>query len=196
MSIRKILVSAVLLGAASAQAAPPPALTTEYSASRRIETDQGDFDGRVHAAPGKERNELHGGGMSTVMILREDRGLGWMLMPGQKMYQEVDFSQASKQSGSVASDQVDLEEVGTEMVSGLVATKYKFVSKDGGSGGFLWYTAEGIPVKMDVLSKSGRKKTRMTVTLHDVQVGPQDPAVFELPDGYKRMPGGLFGVKR
>lgn len=137
------------------------------------------------------------GGMSTVMILRSDRGIGWMLMPAQKMYQEMDFKRAAQQAGSVAQDQVDLEVVGSDTVSGLAATKYKFVSRDGTAGGFLWYTDEGIPVKMDLLSKSGRKKTRMTVTLEDVQIGTQDPAVFELPAGYAQLPGGgLFGLNR
>ena len=138
------------------------------------------------------------GGMSTVMILRTDRKLGWMLMPGQKMYQEMDLTQAAQQAGSVAPEKVDLEVVGEETVSGLTATKYKFVSKDRDAGGYLWYTADGIPVKMDVVSKSGRKSSRMTVTLEDLQVGPQEASLFELPPGFSRLPGAgsLFGLKR
>jgi hypothetical protein len=186
-----------LLFASGATAAPPPALSTEYSANRRIESDQGVIEGSIAAAPGRERSEMRVGGMSTVMILRSDRGLGWMLMPAQKMYQELDFSRAAQQAGTVAQDQLDLEVVGKETISGLETTKYKFVSKDGSGGGFLWYTADGIALKMDVLSKTGRKNSRMTVTLEDVRVGTQDPAVFELPAGYKRLPGaGIPGFGR
>jgi hypothetical protein len=137
------------------------------------------------------------GAMSAVMILRTDRKLGWMLMPAQKMYQELDFRQAAQQAGAVDQEQVELEVVGSETVSGLATTKYKFVTKDRSSGGFLWYSAEGIPVKMDVLSKTGRDKSRMTVTLDDIRVGPQDRSTFEVPAGFNRLPGGgMFGMKR
>jgi hypothetical protein len=36
----------------------------------------------------------------------------------------------------------------------------------------------------------------MTVTLKNLQIGPQDPAVFEVPSGYTKMPSfgaGAFG---
>ncbi len=182
---------------ASAEAASPPLLTVEYSATRRIDTDQGVIEGSVAAAPGMERSEMRIGAMSAVMIVRSDRKLGWMVMPAQKMYQELDFRQAAQQSGAVVQDQVELEVVGSETVSGLATTRYKFVSKDRSSGGFLWYSAEGIPVKMDVLSKNGRDKSRMTVTLEDIRVGSQDRSTFEVPAGFARMPGGgLFGMKR
>ncbi len=181
----------------AAEAATPPLLTVEYSASRRIESDQGVFEGSIAAAPGMERSEMRMGQMSAVMILRNDRKLGYMVMPAQRLYQEIEFAQAAQASGAVAQDQVELEVVGSETVSGLATTKYKFVTKDRSAGGFLWYSAEGIPVKMDLVSKEGRGKSRMTVTLDDVRIGAQDRAAFEVPAGFARMPGGgLFGMKR
>jgi hypothetical protein len=168
----------------------PPPLTVEYSAERRIESADRTIDGRVSAAPGMERSELDMGGMSAVMILRTDRKLGWMLMPAQRMYQEMDFAQAAQQTGNVAADQVELEVVGKETVSGVATTRYKFVSKDRSAGGFLWYSADGIPVKMDLLSKDGGDKSRTTVTLQNIQVGPQDRTGFEVPAGFNKLPGG------
>jgi hypothetical protein len=129
-------------------------------------------------------------GMSAVMILRTDRKVGWMVLPAQRVYQETSLAQATQQTGAVASDQVDLEAVGSETISGVATTKYKFVTTDRSSGGFLWYSAEGIPVKMDVLSKSGGDKSRTTVTLHNIQVGPQDRTAFEVPAGFTKLPGG------
>ncbi len=193
---RLLVLSWVLLYSA-AEAAAPPMLTVEYSAHRRIESDQGVIEGSIAAAPGMERSEMRMGSMSAVMIMRNDRRVGYMVMPGQRMYQEVEFAQAAQVSGTVAQDQVELEAVGSETVSGLATTKYKFVTRDRSAGGFLWYSAEGIPVKMDVLSKNGREKSRMTVTLHDVRIGEQDRTTFEVPAGFARMPGGgLFGMKR
>jgi hypothetical protein len=195
MFIRIFAFAWIVVCSAAANAFAPPTLTVEYSADRRIETDSGDMQGRVVASPKAQRNETSMQGMTTVMILRTDKKIGWLLMPAQKMYKELDLNKASKQAGAVTPEQTNLELVGQETISGQSANKYKFVMKDKSAGGFLWYTATGIPVKMDVLSKSGGKSTRMTVTLENIQVGPQDPAEFEVPAGYSALSGGgIFGA--
>ncbi len=196
MLIRVFAFCWLLLCSVAANALTPPALTVEYSADRKIETDGGDMQGRVNAAPGVERNETVMQGMSSVMILRMDEKASYLLMPAQKMYQVLDIGQASKQVGSVSPEHTEMELVGEETVSGQATNKYKFVMKDKSAGGFLWYTATGIPVKMDVLSKNGKKKERMTVTLENIKIETQDPSLFEVPAGFNKLPGaggGLLG---
>lgn len=193
----RLIVLAAALVSVAANAATPPVLTVEYSANRRIESADGVFEGSIAAAPGMERSETRVGQMSTVMILRTDRKTGFMLMPAQKMYQELSLAQAELQSAAVSQEMAEFEAVGTETVAGFATTRYKFVAKDRSAGGFLWFSAEGIPVKMDVVSKQGRKNARITVTLDDIRVGAQDRTLFEVPAGYTRMPGGkLFGLAR
>jgi hypothetical protein len=184
------------LAAAPSHSAPLPVPTASYSADRVIESEAGTISGKVYAARGMERHEMNVGGMTSVMILRQDKQLGYMLMPAQHMYQQLDFAQAQKQSGTQAADQVDITEVGSETIEGHATTKYKLVMKDGSGGGFIWITSEGIAIKMDVLSKSGREKTRMTLTLTNLKIGAQDPQLFEVPSDYKAMPsfGGLQGL--
>ena len=183
-----------LAGSSPAPAATLPAPTVEYSADRIMETDQGTFEGKVYSAKDKERSETHLQGMQTVMILRRDRQVGWTLMPTQKMYRQMDLAKAAEQSASVPQDVVDITEEGPESVEGHAATKYKMVMKDRSAGGLIWITAEGIPVKMDMLSKSGSARTRVTVTLKNLQIGPQDPQLFEVPEGYSALPAsGRFG---
>ena len=177
-------------------AAALPVPTVEYSADRTIETSQGTFEGKVYATKDKERTETSMQGMDSVMIVRKDQQLGWMLMPAQRMYQKLDFQQAQKQSGSQPND-VEITEVGSDSIEGIAATKYKMIMKDGSAGGFLWITPEGITVKMDMLSKDGRDKNRTTVTLKNLVIGPQDAALFDPPADYKAMPsfgGGLKGM--
>ena len=172
-----------------------PGPTVEYSADRVMETTQGTFNGKVYATKDKERAEMAMSGMQSVMILRRDKQLGWMLMPAQKMYMTMDFAKAQQQSGAAPNDQVEITEVGTETVEGSSAKKYKMLMKDGSGGGFIWITEQGIAVKMDMLSKSGGEKSRMTVTLKNLKVGPQDAQLFELPSGYTGMPSmGNFGA--
>lgn len=181
---------------ATSHAATLPVPTVAYSADRTIESEAGTMTGKVYATRGMERQETSMRGMETVMILRHDKQMGYMLMPAQRMYQELDFATAQKQSGSQAADQVDITQVGAETIEGQSTTKYKMLMKDGSAGGFIWITSDGIAIKMDMVSKSGSDKSRMTFTLRNLKIGAQDPQLFEVPGDYKAMPrfGGMGGM--
>ena len=198
-SVLAVLCAAAFAGPTPAADLPMP--TVEYSADRVVETEAGTFGGKVYFTKDKERMETSMQGMQSIMILRRDQQIGWMLMPAQRMYQKLDLRRAQQQAGAQPSDQMTIDEVGAETVEGHAATKYKMLLKDGSGGGFIWITQDGIPVKMDFLGKSGRDKTRMTVTLTNLAIGAQDPALFEVPADYKAMPSfpgfgksGLFGA--
>lgn len=64
----------------------------------------------------------------------------------------------------------------------------------GSAGGFIWITAQGIPVKMDLLSKSGGSKSRITMTLRNINIGIQDAQLFEVPADYSAIPGAGMGA--
>ena len=176
---------------------PLPTPTVEYSADRIIESQVGTMEGKVYATKDKERSEMSVKGMTSVTILRRDKQVGYMLMPAQKMYMQMDFAKAQQQSGNAAAaDAVEITEVGSETIEGQATKKYKLVMKDGSAGGFMWFTKDGIMMKMDAVVKSGRDKSRMTMTLKNVKVGSQDAALFEVPAGYNAMPsfGGAGGM--
>ena len=191
LSILVCVLAAVFTG--EARAATLSAPSVEYSADRIIESEAGVMQGKVYSAKDRERTEMQMQEMQTVMIIRRDKQLGWMLMPMHKMYQQVDFAQARQQSGAAPDDQVEITEVGAEEIEGHASTKYKMLMKDGSAGGFIWITTEGIPVKMDMLSKSGGEKSRITMTLRNLRIGAQDPQLFEIPAGYTAMPTFGFG---
>ncbi|HKU14260.1 MAG TPA: DUF4412 domain-containing protein [Steroidobacteraceae bacterium] len=199
LSVLAVMCAAVLAG--PTQAADLPVPTVEYSADRVVESEAGTFSGKVYFTKDKERMETSMQGMQSIMILRRDQQIGWMLMPAQRMYQKLDLRRAQQQAGSQPADQMSIDEVGAETVEGHATTKYKMLLKDGSGGGFIWITQDGVPVKMDFLGKSGRDKTRMTMTLTNLTIGAQDPALFEVPADYKSMPSfpgfgksGLFGA--
>lgn len=164
-----------------------PASDAEYSGVRTVVTAEGSFTQTVHHSHGKERNEMQMEGMSMATILRPDKKVAWQLMPMQKMYMEVDLKNANKMSGN-APDDVTIEKVGSEVLDGITTTKYKLVMKDKSAGGFIWLSPENIPLKMDFLSKEGNNKNRVTMSLKNLKVEPQDAALFELPQGYQPMP--------
>ena len=164
-----------------------PATDTEYSGVRQVVTAEGSFTQTVHHSHGKERSEMQMEGMSMISIIRPDKNVAWQLMPMQKMYMEMDMTSAKKMSGK-APDDVTIEKVGSDILDGINTTKYKLLMKDKSAGGFIWLSPENIPVKMDFLSKEGKKKQRITMTLKNLKVEPQEAALFELPAGYQPMP--------
>lgn len=199
MMTRLLVVAWLCLCTFASQAGPVtqlPMPKVAYSADRTMVTEAGTFTGKVHSSFGMERAEMTAGGMSSVIILRPDRDLAWMLMPTQRMYQEMDFAKAQRQSGAGPTADVTITEAGTETIDGQPTTKYKLMMKDGSAGGFMWFTADGVAVKMDLLSKEDGRASRTTVTLSNLVVGDQDAALFEVPADYSAMPGfkGLGGL--
>jgi len=164
-----------------------PAPDTEYSAIKQVVTAEGSFTQTVHHSHGKERSEMQMQGMSMALIYRPDKKLAWQLMPMQKMYMEMDLKSANKMTGN-APDDVTIEQVGSEVVDGIKTTKYKLLMKDKSAGGFIWLSPENIAIKMDFLAKEGKDKNRITMTLKNLKVEPQEAALFELPEGYQPMP--------
>lgn len=192
------LIAVLLCFASLATAAPLPPPSVDYSADREIVTAQGDLVGRVYHAGGKERAEMEMGGMKMITIIRPDRQLIWTLMPMQKMYQELDFDDEppmGPQLSAAPPQDMTISKVGSEKVEGHDTTKYQLTLADESASGFIWLTRDNIPVKMDMLSEDGGQKIRMQMTLKNLKIGKQDPALFELPAGYQKLPsmGGLMG---
>ncbi|HKS55125.1 MAG TPA: DUF4412 domain-containing protein, partial [Steroidobacteraceae bacterium] len=129
LSLLYVLCTAALASPSQADTLPVP--TVDYSADRVVVSEAGTFDGKVYFTKDKERMETNAQGMQSVMILRRDQQLGWMLMPAQRMYQKLDLARAQEQSGSQSADSVTIEQVGAEAVEGHDATKYKMLMKDG-----------------------------------------------------------------
>ncbi|MBI5777561.1 MAG: hypothetical protein HY444_09235 [Nitrospirae bacterium] len=191
-SFNLVLASALLLPAMSV-AAPPPEPKVDYSADSTMETEGGmTMKSRIYHSPGKQRMEM-GGADGNVTIMRRDKKVIWMLMGN--MYMETAMGGADSQDPH----DMDVQQtaVGEETVNGVKTTKYKVIAtkKDGSKfGGFFWTTRDGITVKMDLLSKEGDKKMRMSSELTNLKIGKQDPKLFEIPPGYtKNDMGAMMG---
>lgn len=185
-----MLASSLLLPAMSL-AAPPPEPKVEYSADSTMETEGGmTMKSRIYYAPGKQRMEM-GGADGNVTIIRRDKKVMWQLMGD--MYMEMPMSQSQDPHDM----DVQMTTVGEETINGIKTTKSKVIAtkKDGSKfGGFFWTTKDGITVKMDLLSKDGNEKMRMTQELTNLKIGKQDPKLFEVPPGAtKNDMGAMMG---
>ncbi|MBX3326834.1 MAG: hypothetical protein U0223_21080 [Nitrospira sp.] len=177
-------------------AAPPPDVKVDYSADSTMETEGGmTMKSRIYHTVNKDRMEM-GGSDGMTSIIRKDKKVVWQLMGNMYMEMSMDASNAS---GMDAFDIVEQAEVGQDTINGVKTTKSKIVAvkKDGSGkfGGFFWTTKEGITVKMDMLSKEGDKKMRMTSELSNLKIEKQDPALFEIPAGFtKNDMGAMMGM--
>ena len=169
----------------------------EYSADSMIQNEEGTIKQRIYVTPTKERKEmLTGAGDGAVQIFRYDTKVMWQLMPSEKMYMEHSMAGKS-QANDLSQWTYDDTKMGEETLNGVNVTKYKTIatSTDGKKyGGFSWRTREGISIKQDLLYKEGNEKKRMLTELTNVQIGGQDPKLFEIPEGFTKLDmGGMMG---
>jgi uncharacterized protein DUF4412 len=198
----QILVALIALATLSAwvpaQAAPMNRPQAEYSADATIENEEGTTKQKIFVTPTKERTEmLTGSGEGAVQIFRYDNKVMWMLMPSEHMYMEYPIGGGPSKGNDSSQWTYEDTVMGEETLSGVRVTKYKTIatSTDGKKyGGFSWRTREGINVKQDLLYKEGNDKKRMLTELSNLQIGRQDPKLFEIPDGFTKFDmAGMMG---
>ena len=181
-----------------AQAAPINRPQAEYSADATVENEEGTTKQKIFMTPSKERKEmLTGSGEGAVQIFRYDNKVMWMLMPSEHMYMEYPIGGGPSKGSDTSQWTYEDTAMGEEMLNGVKVTKFKTIatSTDGKKyGGFSWRTKEGINLKQDLLYKEGNEKKRMLTELSNLQVGTQDPKLFEIPDGFTKFDmGGMMG---
>lgn len=130
-------------------------------------------------------------GDEGIQIMRFDKKVMWMLMPTQKMYLEMPWENLGEWATWADQQGVQRESLGSEQVGDYHCDKYRVhVTLDGKTYTSLEWDAkelEGLPVK--VQDENGTWITEYT----SVKLGPQDPSLFEVPEGYQKM--GLGGMQ-
>jgi hypothetical protein len=144
---------------------------------------------KVFVAGQKMRMEMphpsgHG---SLVSIVRQDRGVAWMLFPEQRMYREVAIDEADLTglSRQIKDDQV-IEELGSETVAGYscrkvkVRTKVTVMGRTIESTSTVWMTPKlGLPLRSEHSSGTVSE-------LRDITEGRQPADLFEVPAGFSK----------
>jgi hypothetical protein len=164
-------------------------MNVSYDGIRTIEFSSGTFEAIERRAPGKMYTETQVSGMSAGVILREDLGKSYILMPSMGFYREESLEGVLMQTSN-GLEFSKIEKVGREEVNGHQCTKFKtkFKDNEGKGAGMVWVTDTGVPMKMDMIySNKDMKGQRFLLQFIELNIREQDQSFFELPPNLKPM---------
>lgn len=168
---------AVIIGVLSIA---PAVYAADFSADMVSSSPQGSMKAKIYVSGEKSRFEMPG----AVSINRMDKKVIWMLMLREKMYMEQPLDPQTAMSTQEKLDgEIERTVIGKEAVSGINATKYRVTYETVGrrDAVFQWIDdANKFPVKTAALDGSWWSEFR------NIRTSPQDPALFEIPAGYKK----------
>ena len=172
-------------------------LKTEYSAASAIQTPKGVQHGRVWRTPTALRHEMTNDPRGNTLIAQLDRKVAWLLVPEQKLAVELALDNFGLPAELLTGSGIKQTPVGQETVAGLRTTKVRVerepkANANGRFDGHVWTTAEGIIMKVVGSGENQGKRGDVNMSFSDVKIARQDPALFELPAGYRRL--ALVGV--
>jgi hypothetical protein len=135
--------------------------------------------GKIFVAGDKMRLEKGG----TTLITRLDQKVVWLLMPAQKMYMEQGFRPENiVPAPEATAGEAERTLLGKEAVNGRMANKYLVAVKmDGKRSSFLLWVASDAPLPLKTADEDGA----WSQEYRNFAVEALDPAMFEIPAGYK-----------
>jgi hypothetical protein len=161
-----------------------------YRAVRTVTVNGHSYSGAVFHIPGRERHEQEIQGIPEIVILDAAATRGWLVLPALKTYVEFAFPQLMAELGDA---KLLRSPVGQEVVNGISTTKYHIdhTAADGmHAEGFVWVSAKGVLMRIDgtVTRPNAKTPTAIRMELANLQFGPQDPSLFDLPPGLTELP--------
>lgn len=177
-SIMRCAVALIILMAVAASAA----YAGDFSADVVSSSQGGPSTGRLWVSGDKSRMEMP----RVTIISRMDKKVVWVLMSSQKMYieQPINLQTVASTQDKIYGE-IERTAEGNENISGRSTTKYRIIFEANGKREsiFQWIDKSAhIPVKTSAIDGSWSSESR------NIQLGPQDPTLFEIPAGYSKMP--------
>ena len=181
--------AALLLSGVTANA---QALFRPFSADQIHTAGKKTRNAKVYAMEKAFRIEAEEKGKKTISILRLDRKTMWVLMPDQKMYMEMPGGPGvAELTRDVEGINRERESLGAEHVGAYQCDKYRSRLTYEGR---VYTSIEWAAKELDgFVVKSQGEKGDWSTEYQNVQLGPQDPSLFESPPGYQKL---NFGIGR
>jgi hypothetical protein len=194
MVLRALALLAVLAMPGIARAQLLGDTQVPFSADRTVVIGDRTFTGKLYARPGYQRHEQDLGGLPQVILLRRDDARGWLVLPSTRSYVEFYFRGVLAE---LSDPSLLGTAVGQETVAGLKTTKYRIehTVRDGSTvDGYAWVSKDGIIAKAEgtyTAAKDG-KPTPVRMLLSNIRTGPQNAALFEVPQNFVKLPSGAL----
>jgi hypothetical protein len=162
------------------------AQATEFTATMVTKAGGKEIPGKIYVKDNKVRNELQVAGMASIHIMRPDKKVVWIIMPQQKAYMEMPFSQEAQQKLLPLTEEqkAKMKKVGAETVNGYACDKYETTMSHQGKAMqvFTWLATDlGMPIK--IVSADGS----FSMEYQDIKPGEVGDSLFEVPQGYQKM---------
>jgi hypothetical protein len=175
---------------AQTNVAPTPAPTTpvpasfgkEFSADIIVTNDQGlNLKQHIFGSGDKIRSEGLGGALPMSVIIRPDQQKVYSIMDEEKMVTVMPFDphKMAAEMSLATGLNGKYETIGAGILDGIACTEYKYTSTDNKVFDLWVDSARKIPLKMAAEDQS------FTLLVKNYQAGPQDPSLFEIPEGYQ-----------
>ena len=159
-----------------------------FTAERVLVLDGRRYVGRMWHMPGEQRHEQDLPAIKPIFILRARSALGDVVLP--QLHTVVEFV-LPKEFSLLGNPNLLRKPVGQETVNGITTTKYT-VEEDfpgGRIAGSLWLSRDGIPMRCDgKFEPRNGKSSTIYWELRHVKIGNQDKALFEVPQGFAKLP--------
>lgn len=162
---------------------------------------------KVWSTETKERMDFTIAGMKSITIIDKEAQVMYMYDPDQNTAMRMDFSSTdtSKQAQSFTEIMAEYNPtvVGTETIDGKKCTVIEFetVTEDATVTQKMWvWKDHGFPIKVEMTSTHGGTPVTTVMEMKNIEFGPIDPSVFELPadaeimemsSGMPSIPGGM-----
>lgn len=175
----------------SGQSTSGQSLFKPFSADQVHTVNKKTTTGKVQAIENAVRIESENKGKKSITITRFDRNVTWSVMPDQKMYMEIPFPGIGEMASTIKGATVKRDSLGSEQVGAYHCDKSRVETTYEGK---VYVSIEWAAKELDgfVVKKSDEKGSWST-EYQNVQLGPQDPSLFEIPAGYQKLSlGGLF----
>lgn len=183
---RVAVIGAVLF---SARGVSAQLFSKPFSADQVTRTGEKTKTAKVYATETAMRAEGVEDGKKYITIIRYDRKVMWSLLLDEKMYFEMPIPAGAQVAAGMKEMmkgvQVKNEPLGSEEVGGYHCDKSRMtVTWQGVTGTTIEWAAKEL--NGFVVKKQDVESGEIT-EYKNIRLGPQDPSLFELPAGYKKM---------
>ena len=160
----------------------------EFSADMIQKSPMGNTNGKVFVKGENLRQEMNMGGQNQIMIFQKEKGVVWILMPGQKMYMEMAAGGEQSMAPPTLEEMEkmgDKKYLGEEKVNGYKCKKFSYTSNDPSVGTTtMWISKKlNFPIKTEMEGSSGP----MSMEYKNIQEKKLPESLFKIPAGYQKM---------